>query len=560
MPITRPDVMMVRTFLFLLLVINTAVGQSKLIEGKIIDTDTGLPIPFASIGLIGTSKGTSSNLNGQFSLSVQGTFSIRISCLGYETLELNNLPPNQLVLVSLKPSATQLKEIVILNRKVNARKVVRRAFAAISSNFNTEPFIERFFYRHYCKDDSVYGRLIEASVDVWKRKGYRGVQNSAGDKEEIRVTQLRRSFDKTQSAQGHVPIAVKSILEADIAGYQTALQREHLSYYSDVSNLKTDMDKYAFTFEGITTYDGKEVYEIAYSLRQDSVLTTAGYKLTPHSQGSLFITTQDYAFVKTMDVRSWGNDTIRTTSYYTPYNGNYYPYHLIRDGKSLASDNTTHWFHVELMASEILTESYEEFYGKEPNKFDLLKIPYDSSYWNNNTILKTTPLEDEIIRDLGSGTPLSEQFLQYQQYELSRIETAMKGEEGFNWFREDSKGKKVMLIGFWSSSCSPCLQEFERAKKILKEYGSALTIVLLSLDTDEKEWEKAILRYNLSMEGFRHFRIGDKSVVASHYQLTEIPRYILIDKNGNEHDLHAKHPGDTQLKNDFDLLIGGSNK
>lgn len=546
---------MARLLVFFFLVSTCAFAQRKVVEGTILDAATKQPVPFASIGILGTSRGTSSNVKGEFSLSAEGNFSIRISCLGYETQEVLDLSTNEHALILLKPSATQLKELVVFNKVVNPRKIVRKAFAAISKNYNKEPFAEKFFYRHYCKDDSVYGRLIEASVDVWKRKGYNVVQHQAGEKEEIRVTQLRRSFDKTLTSQGHVPIAINSILQADIAGYQTLQQTDYLSFFNDVSNLQTDMEKYSFTFEGLTTYDGKEVYEIAYALKKDSVLTTAGYSRMPQSVGSLFITTNEFAFIKTMDTRFWGADTIRSTAYYTPFKGKYYPYHLIRDGKSVARDGSTHWFHVELMASEILTDSYDEFYGKEPGKMDLVKIPYDSTFWNNNNTLKTTPLEDQIIYDLGGGTSLNQQFYLYQQQELLRLEGTMKGEEGFTWFKEDNKGKRVLLVGFWSSKCVACVQEFELAKKLLKQYKGEVAFVLLSLDREEDTWIKSIEKYNLEVHGFMHFRVGEHSVVASTYGLKEIPRYILIDKNGNDFDLNAKHPSHTLLKQDLDLLL-----
>jgi CarboxypepD_reg-like domain len=421
---------MFRLILFFLIVNTFSFGQGKVVSGKIVDAETMLPVPFVSIGLLGTTRGTSSNLDGQFSISVEDIFSIRISCLGYETLEVRDLSVDEPALIRLKPSATQLKELVVFSKAVNPRKIVRKAFSAVSKNYNNEPFLERFFYRHYCKDDSVYGRLIEASVDVWKRTGYKSWQVVAGQKEEIRVTQLRRSFDRTATAQGHVPIAIKSILQADVVGYQAALPSSYLSFFSDVSTLKTDMDKYTFTFDGITTYDGKEVYEIGYALRKDSVTTTTGYLVMPQCTGSLYVTTKEYAFVKTMDVKFWGRDTIRTTSYYTPYKGNYYPYHLIRDGKSTARDNSTHWFHVEMMASEILTDNYEKFYSKEPTQLELLKVKYDSAFWNNHTILKTTPLEDKIISDLGGGKSLNEQFYLYQQQEKERIEAMPKKDGG----------------------------------------------------------------------------------------------------------------------------------
>jgi len=343
---------------------------------------TGQPIPFASVGIVGTSKGTSSNLNGQFTLSTSGSVSLKITCVGYESKEVSTT--SNVLLIQLKPSTTQLSQVVIFNKPVNAAKIAYKAFASIRKNYFVEPFLQNFFYRHYCKDDSVYGRLIEAFVDVWKEKGYRSVQHKAGNDEQIRVTQIRRSLDNTKMAQGHEPISVKNILQADIVGYQTAEKSEHVSFYTDVSNLKTDFENYFFDFKGITTYDGEDVFQINYTYKKDSALTTSGRHLvSTEINGSLYITTHTYAIVKTEEVKKYGANHIRTSTYYRKYNDRYYPYHLVRDG---ANPLAAHSFHIDLTSVEIQTNSFEKFVGHEQGQEELLKIPYDSTFWSNNAI------------------------------------------------------------------------------------------------------------------------------------------------------------------------------
>jgi hypothetical protein len=449
---------MIRWIVIFLAVSSAALAQPT-IEGKIVDAETGKPVPFASVGIVGTARGTSSNLDGEFSLFVSGAVTVKITCVGYQSMELSSLA--EIGTIQLKPMATQLNEVVIYDKALNPRKIVRKAFASIDKNFSTAPFLQNFFYRHYCKDDGTYGRLIEASVDIWKDQGYRSTQSAAGDREEIRVTQLRRSLDKTTAAQGHTPIAVKSILQADAVGYQTAVGTEHLSFYTDVSSLKADFEKYYFRFSGGTFYDGQEVYVIDYLYREDSILTTSGYVDAPRAEGSLFITTDTFAFVKTEEVKYQGSDTVRTSAYYRKYNDKYYPYHLVRDGKNKASDQRTHWFHIELMSVEIDENAQQKFEGHEPTKAELLKIPYDSAYWASHTVLKTTPLEDEIIADLGGGTSLNKQFYVYQQYEANLLEGGKNGEEKFDWLKEFSKGKSIVYVGFWSSDCVKYLRELE---------------------------------------------------------------------------------------------------
>src|SRR5262249_38524727 len=163
----------------------------------------------------------------------------RITSVGYESQTVNS--PQQVLLVRLKPSTTQLNQVVVFSKNMDPRRIVEKAFANISRNYIDRSFEEKFFYRHYCKDDSVYVRLIEAFVAVWKHKVYRRVATLRGDDEDLGVTQLSGSLDNTVMAQAHEPIAIGNILQADVVGYQTREKSHHISFYTDVSDLSTDI-------------------------------------------------------------------------------------------------------------------------------------------------------------------------------------------------------------------------------------------------------------------------------------------------------------------------------
>ena len=524
------------------------------IEGKIVDAETGEPIPFASVGIVGTSKGTSSNLNGQFTLPTTGFVTLKITCVGYESKDVTTTA--NALFIQLKPSTTQLGQVVIFNKPVNGEKIAYKAFANIRKNYVDRPFLQNFFYRHYCKDDSVYGRLIEAFVEVWKEKGYRSLQHKAGDNEQIRVTQIRRSLDNTKMAQGHEPISVKNILQADVVGYQTSQKSEHVSFYTDVSNLKTDFENYFFDFKGITTYDGEDVFQINYTYKRDSALTTSGRHLvSTEINGSLYITTHTYAIVKTDEIKKYGANHIRTSTYYRKYNDRYYPYHLVRDGANHHSDKSTHTFHIDLMSVEIQTNAFDKFVGREQGREELLKIPYDSIFWNNNPILKTTPLELGIIRDLGKGTSLDKQFLLYQQYEMNVSDGGKNGIEKFNWFKDYAKGKKSLYLFFWEGDCMSYIVDVERVKQLHKKYRTQITFIFLSFEDDESQWKQIALKYNLASDGIINYRIGQDSEIEKLYKIGKIPSFILIARNGEVFDGDAKHPGNPLLEEDFGLLL-----
>jgi len=83
------------------------------INGKIID-NTGLPLPGANIVVVGTSTGTVSDFDGNYSLSVdqQPPFSIRISYTGFETQTIEITTNNQTVDITLE-EGNSLDEVII---------------------------------------------------------------------------------------------------------------------------------------------------------------------------------------------------------------------------------------------------------------------------------------------------------------------------------------------------------------------------------------------------------------------------------------------------------------
>ncbi|MDG4714996.1 TonB-dependent receptor [Winogradskyella marincola] len=83
------------------------------VKGKIID-DTGLPLPGANIVVVGTSSGTVSDFDGNYTLSVDQNppFSIRVSYTGFEAQTIEITSNEQTVDVTLK-EGNSLDEVVI---------------------------------------------------------------------------------------------------------------------------------------------------------------------------------------------------------------------------------------------------------------------------------------------------------------------------------------------------------------------------------------------------------------------------------------------------------------
>ena len=105
-----------RTNLFLLLLAFSmfsfsAVQAQKTVSGKVLD-ETGSPLPGASIIVKGTSNGTSTDFDGNFTLTVSNdSRTLVVSFIGYSSKEI---PISDNITVTLLPDASILDEVIVV--------------------------------------------------------------------------------------------------------------------------------------------------------------------------------------------------------------------------------------------------------------------------------------------------------------------------------------------------------------------------------------------------------------------------------------------------------------
>ena len=120
--------------LLLLACFSPAVAQTVYtISGKVTDAATGEGIPFVSIALKGQTSGTTSDVNGLYSLKIKSiSDSLLVLSLGYRTRSYPILAqPSQVIDAQLMPTATKLQEVKVYAKGGDPayrvlREVVRR--------------------------------------------------------------------------------------------------------------------------------------------------------------------------------------------------------------------------------------------------------------------------------------------------------------------------------------------------------------------------------------------------------------------------------------------------
>ncbi len=119
----------------------------------------------------------------------------------------------------------------------------------------------------------------------------------------------------------------------------------------------------------------------------------------------------------------------------------------------------------------------------------------------------------------------------------------------------DLKGKYT-YIDFWATWCGPCKKEFPALKEVEKSYhGKNIQFVGISVD-EEKDFEKWKKMVNdLELEGVQLFAdAAFTSAFVKRYGVISIPRYILLDPEGNIVSVNAPRPSDKKLIELFDSL------
>lgn len=196
-------------------------------------------------------------------------------------------------------------------------------------------------------------------------------------------------------------------------------------------------------------------------------------------------------------------------------------------------------------------------------KVDQLKFEYDSileSHKNLDSVLYTSVKQQ------------NEQLVTYfdNAYAQNQIMGVGKPSPKFEDYinikggknsLEDYKGKYV-YIDVWATWCGPCIQQIPYLQTLEKEYHNK-NIEFISLSTDESQrsggsWEAAEKKWRdfvkaRDMSGVQLWAGQDFSFQQA-YQINGIPRFILIDPNGNIVDANAPRPSDPALKSMFDSL------
>jgi len=357
-------------FIFSLCLFSSCLQSQSLsvfsFSGIVKDTITSKGIPFASVSVESTQKGTSTDESGEFFLllgEADCEKKLKISCIGYTTAIFSIDEIKKSKVLYLTPAETMLNEVLIRGDSLNSVEIIRSAIKSIAKNYSQQPFELEFF-----SEIDVVNILNGDSCKVESilLGNYGGYSPSSKRIFEILQTRL---IGKDLMNGYYVP--ARSIYTHDEIAHPVKL---------GIFN-EENLEKISFKYEGATIYDGDTVYSIAYSIPKPTKKLT-GYGVVPkYFKGHVTVVTSNYAIVNHQVV----TDRISSQIRYRKIDGNYFPYLVLGSINQVSDDHGILTFLVTDQL-RLLRTSFQGFKPISEKNYtnEFSRVKYDKLFWDSN--------------------------------------------------------------------------------------------------------------------------------------------------------------------------------
>ncbi len=432
-----------------------ATAQPYEISGKVISEETGESIPFVSIGIRKIYKGTASNALGEFSFRVDSLpVTLVFSHLSFDTKEIviNDVRP---LVVALTPGKLVMDELVIKARKGDSNFVynlVLNAYNRIIMRLRKEDHYGKAFYRQISKNGDIYSELYEIFFDT--RFSRNGVEDWA--------IQEGRYALKLSEADSFIYNKNFTLMVRLLSVVQPKTDDLVMPVSADVR------DQYYLTLEELVSVNGRNAALIRFKKKENVTI--------PAMEGEMLIDLDSYDLLKIKGIIADDHLNFVKLKGKTGYWKNY---KLSSEmafkylGEDLVMDYMRLWqtfdyFIDTTFVNRIVTSSffsYYEYYTPPKrkklggrlaryNRSDaavLDVLGYNQDFWDNNIIVKRTPIEAEVTasfeaeRSFGSIYLNNRDQLILENYQLDKDPLIVRVREQLKKYNLPRMGEKVYL-------------------------------------------------------------------------------------------------------------------
>ena len=126
-------------------------GQATVIQGKVTEVTSGNPVPFANIRVTGTTRGTTTDFDGIYKLSISGPVeSLTVSYIGFKTkIKAVSAGDEQVINFQLEEDIMSLEDVVVYAGENPAFPVLRNIID--NKEYNDKRNLDAYQYEAYTK-------------------------------------------------------------------------------------------------------------------------------------------------------------------------------------------------------------------------------------------------------------------------------------------------------------------------------------------------------------------------------------------------------------------------
>ncbi len=267
---------------------------------------------------------------------------------------------------------------------------------------------------------------------------------------------------------------------------------------------------------------------------------TGLFQLFDGKESTLLFLKNGYALELNMDAKKFDESIV--------YNGN--------------GANENNYLAKKALEDETFGKELDGFLTEEESSFTSLLEARKNATMSN---LKSANVDESLTQMITSMTQ-QEAMMLTQMYKQRQASSKLNGlpspsfsfenHKGGMTKLEDFKGKYV-YIDVWATWCAPCRAEIPHLKK-LEEQFKGKNIVFVSISIDKKQdydkWKKFVSEKQLG--GVQLLADNDwNSKFVKDYGINGIPRFILIDPNGNIMYSDAARPSSPGLASTFGEIL-----
>ncbi len=281
-------------FVVTLVLTSTMLIAQTTISGKVTDSSTGDPLPGASIKVIGENLGTTSDFDGNYSLTVgkDAPFSLEASSVGFQSMTAEVTSNNQTLNFKLEEAAEALDEVVVSASRTPERVrespvTIERMDAKAIRNTSSPSFYDGL--------ENLKGIDVNTNSLTFKSVNTRGFATFSN----ARFVQLVDGMDNTSPALNFVIGNLLGMSELDVNTIEILPGASSALYGANAFNgilFMTSKDPFKYT--GVSTYlkTGLTMQEAA----GDNAFYDVGIRAA-HKFSDKFAAKANFSFLKGTD-------------------------------------------------------------------------------------------------------------------------------------------------------------------------------------------------------------------------------------------------------------------